>query len=173
MGSGPDPDASRVIVAAILARDLALGKGWSSQYHGSLPFGTLDKGEASGIRDLTSLTFFLGAEIANSTRPPSSWPEFWEAHSGGSSPAPEVDWGIDMVVVVGDGTRREAGDSLEVRRVLQVSNGGQIEPVERAPGDFCSPASRVQTPFHIVVTPRVPPPIRFSDLRVERVPCGV
>jgi len=168
VGAGPDKDAPRVIAAAILARELALGDGWRSDFAASLPFGTLDRGEDSGIEDLHSRVFLTEE---GGSEPPEDWAEFWADHSGGT-PAPEVNWAEDMVVVVGDGRRQEAGDSIEIRRVLEVTNGGLVEQVERAPGDFCSPASRTHTPFHIAFAPRVPVPVIFSDLVVERVPCG-
>jgi hypothetical protein len=168
VGSGPDAEAARVILAAILARDLSLSPSWVSDFQSSLPFGTLDRGEDSGIDDLVSRAF-IGEE--GSSEAPAEWAGFWAAHSDGQ-PLPEVNWAEDMVLVAGDGVRNEAGDSLEVRRVLQVTGGGLAEPVERAPGDFCSPAFRPHTPFHIVFAPRVPPPVLFATLKVERVPCG-
>lgn len=172
VGAGPDNDAARVIQAAILTRDLSLGEVWSSEYLGSFPFGTLDRGEDSGIRGLEAQVFRNGLTVAPSGTEGVPWAEFWASHAGEGSPVPEVDWERDIVIVAADGIRQEAGDSIEVRRVVEVISGSQIEVVERVPGDFCSPASRIQTPFHIVLTPRIPSPVRFSNLRVERVPCG-
>ena len=70
------------------------------------------------------------------------------------------------------GVREEAGDSVEVRKILPVDQGTLIEVWERVPGDFCSPASRTHVPYHVVVSPLTPEPQRFSDVRIERVPCG-
>ena len=49
-GAGPDQDALRVIQAAILVRDFTEGRNFISAYSGSVPFGTLDRGEDSGAR---------------------------------------------------------------------------------------------------------------------------
>ena len=46
-GSGPDPTAGRVVQAVQLVRDYTLGANFVSAYFGSLPFGTLDRGEQS------------------------------------------------------------------------------------------------------------------------------
>jgi len=86
---------------------------------------------------------------------------------------PEVDWTREMVIVAAVGERTEAGDSVEVRRILQTGEGTQVEIVERVPGDFCSPASRRHFPVHVVVAPRtLLDVLRFSDVATERVPCG-
>jgi hypothetical protein len=83
-----------------------------------------------------------------------------------------VDFTKDMVVVGIVGTRKEAGDSVEVRRILQVDKGTVIEVFERLPGEFCSPAGRIHVPYHVVVAPRTPIPHRFADIKKEPVPCG-
>jgi hypothetical protein len=77
-----------------------------------------------------------------------------------------------MAVVAAIGLRTEAGDSVEVRRILQVTDETQISLFERVPGDFCSPAAREHYPIHVVVAPRTLQPTSFGDLVQERVPCG-
>jgi hypothetical protein len=99
------------------------------------------------------------------------WQSFWRSHSSAQEP-PAVDFAAEMVIVGVVGPREEAGDSVEVRRILQVDLGTLTELYERVPGDFCSPAARTHVPYHIVVAPRTPLPIRFADVRVELVPCG-
>lgn len=172
--AGPDPDASRVVVAAQFARDFTVGSGFTSAYRGTIPFGTLDRGEDSGAELQAPVSF--RSDVAGSDRPPPGWGEFWAAHSGGSEPPPQVDWAREMVVAAAVGQRFEAGDSVEVRRIVTVGAAPQdetvVEYVERIPGDFCSPAARTQHPFHIVVTPRSEGPIRFTQLATERVACG-
>jgi hypothetical protein len=160
--AGPDPAASRVALAAQLARNRTLGEDFISAYAGSVPFGTLDRGQDTPTR--------LGAPVAFLER--SSWTNFWRDHAGPGVATPTVDFAEEMVIAAAVGPRREAGDSVEVRRILQVAVGTLTEVFERVPGDFCSPASRSHVPYHIVVAPRTPTPIRFSDIRVERVPCG-
>ncbi len=61
---------------------------------------------------------------------------------------------------------------MEIRRVLPINVGTRIEIFERVPGDFCAPAARLVRPFHIVLAPRTPAPVIFSDIREERVACG-
>jgi hypothetical protein len=160
--AGPDPAASRVALAAQLARNRTLGEDFISAYAGSVPFGTLDRGDDTPTR--------LGAPVAFLDQ--SSWTSFWRTHAGTGATPPTVDFAEEMVIAGAVGPRGEAGDSVEVRRILQVADGTLTEVFERVPGDFCSPASRSHVPYHIVVAPRTPTPIRFSEVRVERVPCG-
>lgn len=172
-GAGPDVDASRVAAAAAAVRDFTLGTTYRSPYLGSLPFGTLDQGEDSGVVLDRSLVFLPVLDGSGVPRAPGGWAAFWRDHSRSANPPPAVDWTREMVLVGAVGLRTEAGDSVKVQRVLQVSGGAIVELVERVPGDFCSPATRSQYPFHIVVLPTTPPAIEFADVRVERVPCGV
>jgi hypothetical protein len=158
----PDPAASRVALAALLARDRTLGEDFVSAYAGSVPFGTLDRGEDTPTR-LSAPVVFLDE---------SSWRSFWVDHAGSRTSSPSVDFTQEMVIVAAVGIRSEAGVSVEVRRVLQVDEGTLTEVLERVPGDFCSPAAQSHVPFHIVVAPRTPSPIRFADTRIERVACG-
>jgi hypothetical protein len=169
--AGPDLAAGRVIQAAILVRNFTQGENFASAYLGSVPFGTLDRGEGSGAQLLESRAFL--SIPAGSAKAPTGWVAFWQAHKEdlGNAP-PDIDWSQEMVLVAAVGVRPEAGDSVEVRRVLQTGEGTQISLFERIPGDFCSPASRNHYPVHIVVAPRTLEPIRFSEVVTERVPCG-
>lgn len=169
--AGPDAAAARIITAARRARDLTLGNTFRSSYSGSVPFGTLDRGEHS-LADLPEPLAFVGLELGEGIGPPSAWQDFWEAHTGTPAPAPAVDWTEDMVLVGAVGIRREAGDSVEIRRILQVESGTNIALYERVPGDFCSPAAQTHTPFHIVIAPKTRPGYRFGAPAIERVPCG-
>ncbi|MDP2955946.1 MAG: hypothetical protein Q8N53_05970 [Longimicrobiales bacterium] len=160
-GAGPDPAASRVVLAALLTRQATVGSRWTWAYQGSVPFGTLDRGGNSGSH--------LGAPAAYIDV--GGFNAFWAGHAPGRAP-PAVDFTKDMVVVGIVGVRREAGDSVEVRRVLQVDLGTVLEVVERVPGNYCSPAAKTHVPYHVVVTPRSPIPHRFADIRLELVSCG-
>jgi hypothetical protein len=131
-------------------------------YSGSVPFSTLDRGEDSFAELGTSFAFTSAL----------GWPEFWRSHVGREEAPPVVDFERDMVVIGGVGQRLEAGDSVEVRRILQIDGGTLTEVVERVPGDFCSPAARLHVPFHIVLAPQTDPPLLFPEAQVERVPCG-
>jgi len=172
-GSGPDVNASRVVAAAITAHTSTQGSGYRSPYLGSLPFGTLDRGEDSGVALDRSLFFRPVTGVGGVPQAPESWAPFWANHTRGSLPLPEVDWSREMVLVAAVGLRNEAGDSVRVQRVLQTSDGALVELLERVPGDFCSPAARRQYPFHIVVTPVTPSGIQFGEPRVQRIPCGL
>jgi hypothetical protein len=169
--AGPDIDAIRVIQAAILVRDFTQGPDFVSAYVGSVPFGTLDRGEDSGA-GLDGPTVYSSVPAGN-PNPPTGWLKFWADHNG-TAPRdiPEVDWTKEMVVVAWVGMRTEAGDSVEVRRILQVAERTEVFLYERVPGDFCSPAARDHFPIHIVVAPRTRQPTDFGDLVQERVPCG-
>jgi hypothetical protein len=170
--AGPDLSADRVIQAAILVRDFTQGSRFASTYVGSVPFGTLDRADDSGAR-LAEPQVFASVPEGN-PQSPTGWEAFWQAHRAVAlSSPPTVDWAREMVVVAAVGSRSEAGDSVEVRRILQTGEGTQIQVVERVPGDFCSPAAREQYPVHVVVAPRTRAPFAFDEIVVERVPCGI
>ncbi len=169
--AGPDIDALRVIQAAILVRDFTQGLDFLSAYVGSVPFGTLDRGEDSGSGLREPVVFF--SVPAGNPNPPTGWLKFWADHNDTDpKDIPSVDWTSEMVVVAAVGMRAEAGDSVEVRRIIQVADRTEVFLFERVPGDFCSPAARDHYPIHIVVAPRTFQPITFIDLVQERVPCG-
>lgn len=162
--AGPDAQAARVAAAALFLRGPTVGEGFQSTYHASFPFATLDRGEdtPTALRESRAI---LDVQ---------SWNQFWASHAGSASTPPPVDFSRESVIVAAVGVRREAGDSVEVRRILPVGDSTVVTLAERIPGDFCSPAERLHVPFHVVVTPRVPAPVRFaSPIPVERVPCGV
>jgi len=162
VGAGPDAGAARVVSVAQLARNETVGQAVVSAYHGTVPFGTLARGEDTQA-NVIAPSYILDA---------SAWASFWQAHSTGE-PLPPVDFVEEMVVVASVGERGEAGDSVEVRRILQVDKGTLTYVFERVPGDFCSPAARAHVPFHVIVAPRTPEPFRFADVGLERVTCGV
>lgn len=169
--AGPDLEGGRVVQAAILVRDFTQGPNFTSAYLGSVPFGTLDRSDDSGA-GLSAPAAFLSVPQGN-PNPPTGWLQFWRNHNN-TPPAeiPEVNWEYEMAIVAAVGTRTEAGDSVEIRRVLQTGEGTQVALFERIPGDFCSPAARDHSPVHVIVAPRTLEPIRFSDVVTERVPCG-
>jgi hypothetical protein len=134
-GAGPDADAARVIVAAMLARDLSLPSSWNSDFHGSLPFATLDRGEGSGVEDLRSAAFVGTVSEAGDTLPPPQWLSLWREHAGSEAPPPDVDWAREMVLVAGDGPRYEAGDSIEIRLLLPGVSGPDPLSLRGDPSD--------------------------------------
>ena len=171
-GATPDPDdpfANRVIIVSELIRNGTVGASARSAYHGSVPFATIGKGEKPGDRELTHRVFF-GDPGADDE--PADWRDFWGWHAG-AAPPPDIDWSTDMVVVAGDGARYEAGNTIEIREIEPTRDGAIVKLVEFVPGDFCSPAAVVQTPYHLVVAPRTLTHVQFADLVEERVPCGL
>jgi len=161
LNAGPAPAAARLVMATQFARDGTFGPDGISAYYGSVPFGTLARGEEIGSTPSAPFPILDDA----------SFQAFWLEHAGSTNP-PEVDFGSEMVIVGAVGPRGEAGDSVEVRRILQIDNGTLTHLVERVPGDFCSPVARTHYPFHIVVAPMTPTPIQFANVGLEFVSCG-
>jgi len=159
-GARPGPGAARLAQAALLVRGATVGNSLSP-YLGSVPFGTLERGDRSASH-LTAPAVFIDAAGFHS---------FWAGHAPGTAP-PAVDFDSAMVVVGMVGVRHEAGDSVEVRRILRVAVGTVLEVVERVPGNFCSPAARTRVPYHVVVAPRTPLPHQFAIRDRELVSCG-
>jgi hypothetical protein len=168
-GSGPDLHASRVINVSKLIHDYTLGDSTTSAFHESIPFATLDKGAKPGELEVAPRVFFGGPGADDE---PGDWRGFWGWHAG-RAPPPDIDWSTDMVVFAGDGARYEAGNTVEIRQIVPVLDGAFVRLVELVPGDFCSPAAVVQTPYHMVVAPRTLQHVQFADLTEERVPCGL
>ena len=169
-----DNTAARVIQAVIIMRNLTIGEADETYaYTGSWPFATLEKGDDTGL-ELAGPRVFRSPDGAGRNSPPPDWESAWTAHSRGARNPPAVDWTTEMILVGTIGVREEDGDSVEVRRVLYLGTerGTEIKIVERVPGDFCAPVHKVVRPFHIVVAPRAPAPVFFSELDVERSPCG-
>jgi hypothetical protein len=164
-----DFGADRVVEAAKLLRNATLvldrefvKKGYA--YTGSRPFKTIERGEQTKAPLLSPRVIEDAATLAG----------FWTQYIGNGAP-PAVDFGTEVVLVGAVGTRQEAGDSVEIRRVLQVEFGTQIILWERRPGNFCTPAPRVHAPFHIVVAPIAitTRPIFFEvQQQPDFVPCG-
>jgi len=111
--SGPAAAASRVVQVAVFAGQFTVGDDFLSRYNGSVPFATLDRGEDSFAALGTSFTFTS----------PLGWPEFWASHAGREETPPDVDFDRDMVIIGAVGLRFEAGDSVEVQRILQIDGG--------------------------------------------------
>lgn len=166
-GAGPDPAAGRVVQATLLARDFVLGEAYRSTYAGTVPFGTLARRERSES-GMPSPTVFT----AVGDEPPPAWDDFWRNNVGGEPPI-DVRWGEEMVIVAAVGRVEVAGHEVELRRILPVEGGTQLEVFQRIPGDFCSPASGDFTPFHVAVAPRTTDPVQFQEIRTEEFSCGL
>jgi len=131
LGAGPEPEAARLVQAALTVRNATWGRDSVSAYDGSVPFGTLARG---------------GETVATAAAPfavltDTAWSAFWLEHSGSAQPS-EVDFDTEMVIVGAVGRREEAGDSVEIRQILQLVDGTLTHVVEQVPGDCCSPVAR-------------------------------
>jgi hypothetical protein len=133
-------------------------------YEGSLPFRTIERGE------LTKAPLLVPRLIEDQA----SYAAFWAQYMTATLP-PVVDFSTDVVLVAAVGTRQEAGDSVEIRRVLQIDFGTKIELWERRSGNFCTPAPRSHTPFHVAIAPIAVTkrPVFFElEQQPDFVPCG-
>jgi hypothetical protein len=164
-----DPEAARVVEAARQVRSatIDLDRKWLEKgyaYTGSRPFKTIERGELTKVPLLVPRLFEDQALLA----------AFWAQYMT-STPPPVVDFATEVVLVAAVGTRQEAGDSIEIRRVLPIEFGTRIELWERRPGNFCTPAPRVHTPYHVAVAPIAGSkrPIFFEqEAQPDEVPCG-
>ncbi len=164
--AGPDPGASRLISAGESLRLATLGADREAVYQGTLPFAILDRGEDSPARPEASRVF-----LSSGTQPPPAFLEFWEDHAGEGAFAPNVDWANEAVILAAVGERQEAGETVEVRRVLPEAFAARVEVVQRVRGNFCAPAARRGYPYQLVVVPRAGVPMEFAQPQVERVHC--
>jgi hypothetical protein len=168
--AGPDAAAGRVANAAVLMRDFVFPGGFTSTFAGSYPFATLHRADHSPVT--------VDAPTVIESR--DAWVTFWTAHTGSPTGLPTVDFDKEVIIVGAIGQRQEAGEAVEIRKVLPVGEGTLVQVVWRVPGNFCSPVARTHRPIHIVVVPGdVPRPINFAQgapgvawsIR-EEVPCG-
>ena len=144
----------RLVEAARILRNFTVSRrgDFVSSYFGSLPLRTLVRGEQARAPLL----------VPRVIEEASAWASFWSEYISTSKPIAPVDFSTEVVLVGAVGTRQEAGDSVEVRAVLQVTFGTQVNLKEQRLGDFCTPARRKHTPFHIVAAPMLLKPIFFS-----------
>lgn len=176
-GFEPDDGTARVVQIALRARDLTMGADFDRYaYTGSMPFATIERGTEPGRELEDTVIVFRSPDDAGEGVVPVGWEGFWEGHTGGDRPLPEIDWTREVVIVVAIGMRETLGFSVEVRRVLQIGNesrvtGTKIERVELVPGDYCAPARRIIWPYHIVVAPRGHPQPSPPSKWAERIPC--
>ena len=164
----PDRDAARVVDAARILRNFTVNaKGdFKPAYVGSIPFRTILRGDNNAL---------LTPRVLDNA---DSWSSFWKTYVSATMPVSPVDFAHEVVIVAAVGLRQEAGDSVEVRGVLRVAFGTQVNVAEQRLGDFCTPAPRLHAPFHIVAAPfggsgGAFQPIYFAvQDSVDKIPCG-
>jgi hypothetical protein len=163
-GALPDLGAGRVANAALLLREYVFPPpgGFTSVYTGSYPFATLARGED------TPAPLSAPGLITNFD----AWTQFWIANTGSVANLPPVDFNRETVLFAAIGPRFEAGETVEIRRVVPFGDGTLVQVVHSVPGNFCSPVQRTHRPFHVVVVPDLPEPITFAQVIPEQVPCG-
>ncbi len=173
-GSGPDVEAAKVIQFVQLVRTQTVGPGFRSAYVGSLPFATVEKGTETGWEvDEPAVLVFRAPDEGGTGETQAAWFDFWNTHKHGENIIPPgVDWERDMALAGLLGVREEVGDSVEIRSVITVTAGTKVELHERIPGDFCVPARRIVRPFHVVVAPKAPVPVFFTEVKLDPVRCG-
>ena len=165
--AGPDAAAARIVTAVQLIRSFTLGDLERSVFQGSLPFATLQTGV--GTPAIPQTARFFRSSDGNA---PEDWLAFWASLMGNQVSQPDIRWQEEMVLLMVDGNRGEAGHRLRVRRVLPVGALTLIEAVEEIPGDFCTPASVSERPYHLVRVPRIATAVQFGQPLPLRTPCG-
>lgn len=174
-GSGPDVEAAKVIQFVQMVRTRTVGTAFRSAYVGSLPFATVGKGTDTGWEVDEPKVFVLRTpDEGGAGETQAEWESFWTTHNHGEKTIPPgVDWETEMILAGFLGVREEVGDSVEIRSVITVAVGTKVEFFERIPGDFCVPARRIVRPFHIVLVPRAPAPVFFTDVQSDPIRCGI
>lgn len=165
--AGPDDGAPRVLEASRFTLNFTLGGEASSSYVGTLPYATLERGDHSPAHPDASRLF-----TSTDGSPPDEFVDFWHRHAGPDAALPTVDWSTESVILAAVGERYEAGEVVQVRRVIPVGSQTRIEVVNEVRGNFCAPAARTGYPFHLIVLPRVSAAADFPEVEVQRVPCG-
>ena len=112
-----------------------------------LAFSTLDAGQHSG------LSHALFTVIDDQER----WEELWRRHANRSlpkPPAPQVNWGRDMVIAVSLGPCPSAGYGIAIEGVSETAGALRVEALRTEPDPSSVQAAVITTPFHFVRTPR-------------------
>lgn len=120
----------------------------------TVPFSTLARGLASGVREPTQVVI----------RSRDDWVALWGRHmrlQTAPPAAPAVDFSRDMVVALFMGERRTGGHEIEVMRIERGDAGLAVHYRSKgpAPGDMASQA--LTQPFHFITLPRDTGPVVF------------
>jgi len=127
---------------------------------GPVPFETVYRSLNSGVSNSRGQVIRSFAE----------WDRVWD-EIGDSGPAPAVNFGRDMVVLVAAGTQPNGCYSIDIR-FIEVDRGFlEVEADLNVPAADCLCSPVVVRPVHAVRTPRIFNP---SDFNIDRVirSCG-
>jgi hypothetical protein len=106
-------------------------------------------------------------------RDAAAWEGAWrELHAGlAAGPAPAVDFGREMVVVVAAGERPSGGHALRVDATSTAPDGALVLHVTAtAPGEGCMSTAVITSPVDVVRVPRTAGAVR-ADTRTVRQRC--
>ena len=114
---------------------------------------SLGKGGFSGIKEVRQ-------EVVKDK---AAWEKLWTEHARptrNDSPAPEVDFAKEMVIVAALGTKRTGGYSVEIVSAEPAGKKLRVTVKQASPPPGALAIQALTAPFHFVAVPR-------SDLEVE------
>ncbi|HUP01441.1 MAG TPA: protease complex subunit PrcB family protein [Gemmatimonadota bacterium] len=116
----------------------------------------------------------FGGSMRTLIRTEAEWNGFWRQAQGGRDPippAPEIDFGTQMVVAAALGARPTEGYSIDIASVQASEEGIHVEVVEISPGEGCLINRTETTPVKAVAVPKRPGLVTFSEQSTVRE-CG-
>jgi len=122
----------------------------------SLSFFTIDKGFRSGIKEQKIIA----------TKKEKEWEDLWRLHKGTSLPGqeiPRIDFEQEMVIAVFSGEKRTGGYGIEIKRVEENLEKGQLDAfsLETHPSPKSIVIQALTQPYHIVKLKKVDIPVMF------------
>ncbi len=129
----------------------------SESARGEIPFVTVDKGFASGIRERRLVVVRNGRE----------WHDVWVAHQGVGLPpaaAPRIDFDKEMVIAVFAGEKATGGHVIEIKTLEGTSGGLRVFYAEMRSPAGAMVGQVLTQPYHIVRSRRVDGQVLFVQL---------
>jgi hypothetical protein len=102
-----------------------------------------------------------------------AWGRLWprlSASRGGTSAAPQVDFGREMALVAAMGQRSTGGYEIRIHAVQRQGDGLVVHAVETSPGPTCGAGAALSRPADVVLVPRSDLPVRW-EVRQETAAC--
>ena len=128
-----------------------------------LPFGTVDQGIRSGIRDARQAV----------VRDPGTWGALWAEHVKGRVPEPPlplVDFSREMVLAYFLGEKPTSGYAVEIREIALSAGRVLVHVAVTAPPPGAPVLQVLTQPFHIVRAPRSELPVEFIPVEADPGP---